>query len=57
MASTLSVDQIGDAFRKTDTRLRQLLRALKENGPESDEFKEAVTRAKKRARDNNELLD
>jgi predicted transcriptional regulator len=57
MASTASPDRISDAFRKTDTRLRQLLKALRDNGPDSNEFAEAVNRARKRARDNRELLD
>jgi hypothetical protein len=56
-ASTVSVGEISDAFSKTDTRLRQLLKALKEKGAESDEFKEAVSRARRRARDNRALLD
>ena len=56
MASTASPEQIHDAFCKTDTRLRQLLKTLKDNGPESPEFNVAVRRARKRASDNRQLI-
>ena len=55
-STTTSPEKIADAFQKIDTRLRQLLRSLKDNGPESDEFKAALRRARKRASDNRELL-
>jgi hypothetical protein len=57
MASTATPDDVRDALRKTDTRLRQLVRSLKDYEPKSEEVQTALRRAKKRAKDNREILD